>query len=168
MTQIQNSFTVSGDLSDYNANKVGQIQSAVAQGANVSNDAVTITVASGSVVVSSTIVTEAATATQTTSTLTNGIFSSTSSLETALATEGATVSVAAITPPTIIAFSPPPALPPPALPPPALPAKKGGDDNIGGIVGGAVGGSCGLIFGLFGYYMYNKKKQQTKVVSTSA
>ena len=143
VTTIQSAFAASGAVSDYDDSKKNGIAAVIANASSVDFSAVTVTVTAGSVNIATIVIIDAALAATTANTLATGIFASTAALSTALANAGVSgVTISAITSaPTVVDI------------------VATDNDNLGGIIGGAVGGSTGLIFGLFGYYMYTKKKK---------
>jgi len=121
-------FTASGDVSDYDTARQDLIKTVLAGEANVAPGAVALTITAASVTISATIaVADEATATSTAASLSSGIFASSSTLETALANGGVTVTIATIdTAPTVATVG----------------SSSGSSDSgcgagcIGGIVGG--------------------------------
>jgi len=82
---VESSFTLNGDTSDYGDAARGSIAAALASAASVSAASVSLDITAGSVIVAATIyVASASDASSKASTLANGIFASSSSLETTL------------------------------------------------------------------------------------
>ena len=163
-------FTLSGDASSFGATERTIIQNVFASAAGVVTHAVEVTIVSASISVLVTItVATARLASSTQTTLSSGIVSSASTLETAL-TAGAngmlglsSVTVEAMPSSSLHVWSPPPPsrtpYPPPWLSPVGSQSSDGGG-NTGVMVGAVVGVVCVTLLGV-GVYFWNKKRRPT-------
>jgi len=159
-------FTLSGDASSFGATEQTIIQNVFASAAGVVTHAVEVTIVSASVSVLVTItVATAQLASSTQTTLSSGILSSASTLETAL-TAGAngmlglsSVTVEAMPSSSLHVWSLPPPYPPPWLSPVGSQSSDGGD-NTGVMVGAVIGVVCVTLLGV-GVYFWNKKRRPT-------
>ena len=157
-------FTLSGDVSDYDTAKQDAMKSVFASAAGVDASKVTLIIAPASVFVTIAIaVADAAAASSTQSTLSSGILASASSLQGALAS-GGVAGVTVQSAPVIVSSSG-------ADLGSATAAQKAGGSSSGGggsmgIIGGAVGAVVVVRAIGAGVYYLKKKKQQPSLQTT--
>jgi len=97
---VTTSFAAAGDVSDYGPSVQASMKEVFGAEAGVSPNAVTLTIASGSVVITAEIAVEsAAQASTISSTLNSGVMASPTALQSAMAAQGVTVSVASVSAP---------------------------------------------------------------------
>lgn len=159
-----------GDPSDYDNQIKENMKSVFADAAGVDIDKVTLEITPGSVNIEVEIeVTDTTAGTSVSSALQTGVLASPAALESAMATQGVSLTVLAITPPAVVAPpiilpgtqpSPPPPPPPsPSPPPPMTPQGEGGaSDDIFMLLLLAIAGGVAIacIFGVCFCVMNNK------------
>jgi len=163
---VTTTFTLSGDVSDYDTAKQDAMKSVFASAAGVDASKVTLLIAPASVAVTVAIaVADAAAASSTQSTLSSGILASASSLQGALAS-GGVAGVTVQSAPVIVSASG-------ADLGSATAAQKAGGSSSGGggSMGIAIGGAVGavVVVGAIGagVYYLKKKKQQPSLQTTT-
>lgn len=160
--QILSSFKAAGDVSDYtNTDTLDGIRAVVAAGAAVPISAVSVSIAPGSVIITTTILVNTADeATSKANMLSSSIFASKAALESALSNGGVeNVAVVEITLEPIVS-SRSPSSPPPALPPSPTDGFEPGNSGSSAAVA-AVAVSVAIVATVFACWVY---LQGTKIV----
>jgi len=159
LSYIETAFTASGDVSDYDANKVAAIKGIFAAAAGVTTNDVQLTIVSASVSVSAVITVDAASSGTALTSLSTGIMASETTLTAALSANSllSTVTVAAITTAPLIAASPPPSPPP-----------SSSDDglSVGALVGIIVGALVCVAGSAVAAFFVMRKMSVPKVVDS--
>jgi len=162
---VTTTFTLSGDVSDYDTAKQDAMKSVFASAAGVDASKVTLIIAPASVFVTIAIaVADSVAASSTQSTLSSGILASASSLQGAL-TSGGVAGVTVQSAPVIVSSS---------VSPSVTAAQKAGESSSGGggsmgIIGGAVGAV--VVVGAIGagvYYLKKKKQPSLQTTTVTA